>query len=196
MRRSRGGPLLEPAEGVAVEDVLRRYDPGVRLLRRGRFVLAGGVVVARRRGGLGVMGDPRVARGIGRHLGGRWIVAPPPPGERDEPLEDMLRVYVPRKLVPAEVAMVLQEVLVGVVIREDPRLGLFWFEDEGSELTVSAWGVESGPPVVGGPHEVLYECGIDDVHGPTVESAEQAWRIAQGCGARWVGCPWIGTGFW
>lgn len=174
-------PLLELPVDVPVEELLRRYDPGLRR-RRGRFVLSGDVVVTRRRGALTVAGSDRVARGIGRHLGGRWRQPPAGPGERDEPIEDMLRVYVPRKLVPADLAALLQPVLPGVAIREDPKLGLFWFDDEDSELTVSAWAVQAGtavPPVVGGPHEALYECGVDDVHGPTEESARQAWQIGE-----------------
>lgn len=103
--RSRHAYVLQTPDGVTVEHVdglLRRFDPRLRRRWGGRFLLAGGVAARWRRGSVSVAGSARVARGLAWHLGGRWQVAPPEPGEGDEQIEDMLRIYVPGKLVPAE----------------------------------------------------------------------------------------------
>lgn len=181
--RTRTNYRLQLPQGTPVEELtelLKRYDP--RAARRRGRVVAGRLAVGVRTGRVTIkQGDEVLARGLRHHLGGRWLAAPPEPGERDEPLHDLVRVYVPRKLLPAELATVLRPVLAKVAIREDPRLGLFWFDDEDSELTISAWATEDLPPaaVAFEGAEAVYEVGIDDVHGPTAESAEEAWRIAR-----------------
>jgi hypothetical protein len=187
MRTSPRRPTLRPAAEVDADQVaalLRRYDPYARRRRR-RITVEGGVRVVCAGTTLTVSGDAhRLARGLRHHLGGTWVVEPPAPGEHDEHIEDMLRVYVPRRLLPAEPAMLLRPFLPGVTVREDPALGLFWFNDERSELTISAWPVPDRaalPAAVGRLRDAadLYECGIDDVQGPTARTAAQAWRIAQ-----------------
>ncbi|MBC6457579.1 hypothetical protein [Actinomadura sp. HBU206391] len=188
-RRETPVPTLQLPEGAGadeVEPLLRRYDPDARRRRR-RIRVAGPVTVICDGETLRVRGGGhRLARGLHHHLGGTWLVAPPEPGEHDEQIEDMLRIYVPRKLLPAEPAMLLRPFLPGVAIREDAALGLFWFNDEDSELTISARDVDAadrGPLAAAlgqlAQADALYECGIDDVHGPTEKSAEQAWRIAR-----------------
>ncbi|MGH3389827.1 MAG: hypothetical protein ACRDOO_13230 [Actinomadura sp.] len=186
-RRRTALPTLEPAPAVGadrVAELLRRYDPDARRRRRG-IALKNDVRVACTGGTLTITGQAyRLARGLHHHLGGSWLIAPPAPGEHDEHIEDMLRVYVPRRLLPAEPALLLQPLLPGVTIREDPGLGLFWFNDEASELTISAGPVADRaalPAAVGELRAAadLYECGIDDVHGPTKATAEEGWRIAQ-----------------
>jgi hypothetical protein len=187
-RRREIVPTLSLPEGVGADEVerlLRRYDPYARRRRR-RIRVAGQVTVVCDGETLMVRGGAhRLARAVHHHLGGTWLVAPAAPGEHDEQIEDMLRVYVPRKLLPAEPATLLRPFLPGVAIREDAALGLFWFNDEDSELTISAWDVDAADrgslAAALGPLaqvEHLYECGIDDVQGPTEQTAEQAWRIA------------------
>lgn len=189
-RPSATAATLRPPPGTDLDDVetlLRRYDPCARRRRRvirvaGQITVAGG-----RDGTLTITGDGgRLARGLGVHLGGTWVAEPPPPGEHGEQIEDMLRVYVPRRLVPAEPATLLRPFLPGVTIREDRGLGLFWLNDDDSELTVSVRTVDtpeqaSLPPRLGPLRRspVLYECGIDDVQGPSDETAEQAYGIAR-----------------
>lgn len=176
-------PVLVLPSGVGVDDVeslLRRYDPEL-VRRRSRLRVVGDARVQMRRGMLRVMGDDRLARGIGRHLGGDWQVAPAAPTDEEEPIEDMLRVYVPHPLLPAELATLLEPVRQNVRIREDPNLAnLFWFDDDDSPLNVSAWAVTGGPAALGRMREsaALFECGIDDVTGPDKESAAEAWEIA------------------
>jgi hypothetical protein len=176
-----------PGTGVdEVEELLRRYDPYARRRRR-RIRVTGEITVVCGTEHLRVVGAaPRLARALHHHLGGTWLVPPPLPGEHDEHIEDMLRVYVPRPLLPAEPARLLRPFLPGVAIQEDPGLGLFWFNDEGSELTISARSVPpagraSLAPVLAPLSQAdgLYECGIDDVWGPTEATAGQAWRIAE-----------------
>jgi hypothetical protein len=185
-------PTLTPPPGTGVgqvEELLRRYDPYARRRRR-RIRVGDEITVVCAAESLRVFGPaPRLARALHHHLGGTWRVPPPPPGEHDEPIEDMLRVYVPRGLLPAEPARLLRPFRPGVVIREDPSLGLFWFDDSddgASELTISARSVPSAerpslPPALAPLDQAadLYECGIDDVQGPTEATAEQAWRIAE-----------------
>src|SRR5512139_1251687 len=196
-------PSLLLPEHVTVDDVerlLRRYDPNL-VRRRGRMRAAGGSVSVRvRRGTLWIDGDDRVARGIRHHLGGEWKVAPPPPGPHDEPVEDMLRVYVARALLPAEIATLLKAVRPGVVIRQDRKLDLFWFDDPDSVLNVSAWTIDGGAagPVVLGRMRTpgaLFEVGVDDVDGPTPESAAEAWRVAAELVTAFGGVPVDRYGF-
>jgi len=194
-RRGAAVPILSLRADVDVDEIkglLRRYDPNARRRRR-RIMVAGQVSVVCDGETLKVRTRAhqpdeahRLARGLHHHLGGTWLSAPPEPGEHDEPIEDMLRVYVPRKLLPVEPATLLRPFMPGVAIREDARLGLFWFVDEDSELTVSARNVVAADrgslAAALGPlarANALYECGIDDVHGPTERTAEQAWRIAE-----------------
>lgn len=194
-RRGAAVPILSLPEGVGVDEVealLRRYDPNARRRRR-RITVAGQVSVVCDGETFKVRtraqqpdGAHRLARALHHHLGGTWLVAPPEAGEHDEPIQDMLRVYVPRKLLPVEPAMLLRPFMSGVAIREDAKLGLFWFVDEDSELTASARDVDAAArgslAAALGPlaqADALYECGIDDVHGPTERTAEQAWRIAE-----------------
>ncbi|GAA2109685.1 hypothetical protein [Actinomadura alba] len=194
-RRRAAVPTLSLPEGVGIDEVerlLRRYDPYARRRRR-RITVAGQISVVCDGETLKVRnrahqpsGAYRLARALHHHLGGTWSVEPPAPGEHDEPIEDMLRVYVPRTLLPVEPATLLRPFLPSVAIREDAALGLFWFIDENSELTVSAREVHAADrgslAAALGPlaqSNALYECGIDDVHGPTERTAEQAWRIAE-----------------
>jgi hypothetical protein len=186
--RHRTAPfVLKPAPDAGVdrvEELLRRYDPDARRRRR-RITLKNGVRVVCAGGSLTIEGQAhRLARGLRHHLGGSWVVAPPSPGDDDEPIEDMLRIYVPRRFLPAEAALLLQPFLPGVTIQEDRTLRLFWFNDGTSELTISAYPIADRaalPPAVGELREArhLYECGIDDVHGPTPRTAEEGWRVAQ-----------------
>lgn len=175
---------LNLPDGTRSEELtalLQRYDPKA-VRRRRRIVVADHVVLKVKNGQVRVPpGQEVLARGLHRHLGGQWQVAPPEAGEQDEPLHDLVRVYVARKLLAAELATVLRPALPGVVIREDQRLGLFWFDDEDSELTVSAWATQGLPPAAAALRDAdaVYEVGIDDVHGPTAESAAEAWRIAR-----------------
>jgi hypothetical protein len=181
-------PTLTLPRGTGVdqvEELLRRYDPYARRRRR-RIRVSGGITVSCAAGSLRVLGPaPRLARALHHHLGGTWLVPPPQPGELDEHIEDMLRVYVPRRLLPAEPARLLLPFLPGVAVREDSGLGLFWFNDEDSELTISARSLRprerASLPALAPLSQAdgLYECGIDDVHGPTEATAELAWRIAQ-----------------
>lgn len=173
--------LPEGTRSEELTELLQRYDPKA-VRRRRRIVVADRVVIKLKPGQVSVpQGQEVLARGLHRHLGGHWHVAPPEAGEQDEPLHDLVRVYVARKLLAAELATVLRPALPKVVIREDPKLKLFWFDDEDSELTVSAWVTQELPPAAAGltGAEAVYEVGIDDVHGPTAESAAEAWRITR-----------------
>ena len=171
--RKRRGYVLRLPPGVGAEEVARLVE------RRRRRRRVGPVVV--RRGELRIPeGAEMLARGLAHRLGGEWEIPPPAPGEDDETLHDLIRLVVPRKLLPAELAIVLRPLLPGVAIREDERLGLFWFVDEDSELTVSAWTLNVTVPKRLMPDVPdLYEMGIDDVHGPTPETAAEAFRIAE-----------------
>jgi hypothetical protein len=154
---------------VTLDGLLRRYDPKVR--RRFRtYLLSNGARVRGRR----VVGDERLARGLRHHLEG---VAGEP-----ELLEDLVRVFVGGRLLPAELALALP---LDVVIREDSELGLFWFENDDPELTISAQEVREAPLVLDGTGEA-YVCGIDTPRGPSAGAVERAWRIADGL-AREVG---------
>src|SRR3954462_15832667 len=124
-RRREPTPTLKLPPGVdtgRVEELLRRYDPYARR-RRHRIRVTGPVTVVYDGHTLTVRGEaPRLARALGHHLGGTWLVAPREPGEPEEQIEDMLRVYVPRRLLPADPATLLRPFLPGVTIREDPGL--------------------------------------------------------------------------
>jgi hypothetical protein len=175
--------LPEGADADQVTELLRRYDPYARLRRRTVKLASTGVGL---RGGDLVVppAEDVLARALRHHLGGSWLVPPPAPGEHQEPLQDLARVFVPRRLLPSELATLLLPLLPGVVIREDRKLDLFWFDDEDSELTISAWIIRDRAklPLAASAlrdSEALYEVGIDDVHGPTPLTAEQTWRIVE-----------------
>jgi hypothetical protein len=177
-----------------VEEVLRRYDPYARrkrtkVKRLGITVTVDQVTIP--------LGGEVLARGLRHHLGGTWEAAPPEPGERDEPLQDLIRIFIPGVLLPAALAALLRPELPGVTIREDAGLGLFWFDDPDSELTISAWAVEAGTvlPLTVPAREPMYEVGIDDVHGPTEATAAQAWQIARVLAAELGGIPVDRYGF-
>ncbi|MEU5876029.1 hypothetical protein [Spirillospora sp. NPDC047279] len=148
-----------------LEADLRRYDPLVKRRPWG-WRLSNGAFVSRNGS---VKGDDRLARGLVRASG-------------EEALEDLIRVFVPGVLLPAELATLLQGLLPAVVIREDPDLGLFWFDNDDPDLTVSAHEVRGElPPAVAATGR-FYVCGIDDARGPSPESAERAFRIAEAIG--------------
>jgi hypothetical protein len=163
---------------VSLHGLLRRYDPKVQ--RRFRtYLLSNG---ARVRGGR-VVGDERLARGLRHHL----------EGEAGEPerLEDLVRVFVPGGLLPAQVAVALP---MDVVIREDVQLGLFWFDNADPELTISAQQAREMPLVLDGVAEA-YVCGIDAPHGPSKEAVERAWRMADALAREVGGVPVDRYGF-
>jgi hypothetical protein len=191
--------LPESADADQVTELLQRYDPYARW-RRGTVKLAG--TNLRLRGGDLVVPPTEdvLARALRHHLGGSWLVPPPAPGAQQEPLQDLVRVFVPRKLLPAQLATLLQPLLPGVTIQEDPKLGLFWFNDEESQLTISAWDVQDRtalPLAVSALRDAksLYEVGIDDVHGPTPLSAEEAWLIVELLEREFGGIPVDRFGF-
>jgi hypothetical protein len=179
--------LPDGADADRVTELLQRYDPYARRRRRAiKLAGAGTGTTLRLRGEELVVppADDVLARALRHHLGGSWLVPPPAPGEHQEPLEDLVRVFVPHKLLPAELATLLRPMLPGVAIREDPKLDLFWFEDEDSELTISAWVVRDRavlPLAASALRDIesLYEVGIDDVQGPTPLTAEETWRIVE-----------------
>jgi hypothetical protein len=115
-----------------------------------------------------VLGDERLARGIAHHLRGEQ--------GGPEALEDLVRVFVPGRLLPAELASALP---MDVAIREDAALGLFWFDNDDPELTVCAHAAEEIPLVLGGADEA-YVCGIDAPEGASAGTARRAWGIAEG----------------
>jgi hypothetical protein len=166
-----------------VIELLQRYDPYARRTRR--TVKLNGTGLRLRGTDLVVPpAEDVLARALGHHLGGSWLVPPPAAEEHQEPLQDLVRVYVPRKLRPADLATLLRPLLPGVVIRDDPKLDLFWFEDEGSELTVSAWVLwnRAALPLAASAlrdADWLYEVGIDDVEGPRPHTVEEIWRMVE-----------------
>jgi hypothetical protein len=175
--------LPDSANADQVTELLLRYDPYARL-RRGTVKLAG--TNLKLRGGDLVVPPTEdvLARALRHHLGGSWLVPPPAPGEQQEPLQDLVRVFVPGKLLPAQLATLLRPLLPGVTIREDRKLGLFWFDDEKSALSISARVVRDRtglPLAVSALRDAgsLYEVGIDDVHGPTPLTAEETWLIVE-----------------
>ncbi|MFD0856552.1 hypothetical protein ACFQ07_30220, partial [Actinomadura adrarensis] len=146
---------------MSLEGLLRRYDPKVK--RRFRtYLLSNGARVRGKR----VIGDERLARGLAHHLEGRS-------GE-PESLEDLVRVFVAGRLLPAELALALP---LDVVIREDAGLGLFWFENDDPDLTVCAHEVREVPLLLEGVDEV-YVCGIDAPQGTSREAVDRAWGLA------------------
>ncbi|MGI8329977.1 hypothetical protein ACRYCC_08420 [Actinomadura scrupuli] len=177
--------LPEGADPDRVTELLQRYDPYARRRRR-TIKLTGSGATLRLRGAELVVppAEDVLARALRHHLGGSWLVPPPAPDGDQEPLQDLARVFVPRKLLAAELATLLRPVLPGVAIRDDPKLELFWFDDEDSELTISAWVVRDRallPPAVNALRdaEAVYEVGIDDVNGPTPVTAGETWRIVE-----------------
>ncbi|KAB2348466.1 hypothetical protein [Actinomadura rudentiformis] len=116
-----------------------------------------------------VKGDELLQRGLDHHL--RGVV--------EDDLEDLLRVFLAGVLLPAELALALD--LPGVVIREDRGLGLFWFDNDDPDLTVTAQAATEVPLAVA-LRPPIYVVGIDDARGASEESATRAFELARGLG--------------